>query len=162
MSAMPRWHSISLAVLAAPLASCDAHVQASGTYAFTASEIVRDDCGVLASSPTLGTGILTVNGEVVALTYEPYAIHLRGFFKEVSESFYLDGAAASISSTVGAEQCLFDLVTMHVDGTSASATAFTGTMQIRYDAASAAQCQCDLSVVFRAERTGDAAASASG
>jgi hypothetical protein len=149
---MQRWQLICLAVLAGPLWACDAHVQTSGSYALTATEILRDDCGVLAGSLALGTGMLVVSGEAVTLRYEPYALDLRGFFMEVTESFYLDGTAADVTATVSAGQCLFDLVTMHIEGTTQSATAFDGAMLIRYDAAAAAQCRCELSVHFHAER----------
>jgi hypothetical protein len=151
---MPRWRSIYVAVLAAPLASCGAHVQSSGTYAFDATEILRDDCGMLAGSPALGTGTLVVSGEAVSLAYERYALDLHGFFKEVSESFYLDGTSGDVSASVGGTQCLFDLVTMHIDATTQSASAFDGTMGIRYGAASTAPCRCELSVHFHAERGG--------
>lgn len=147
-----RWRSIGLAVVVVPLAACGVHTQSSGTYAFTATGILRDDCGVLVASSALGTGDLTVSGEVVTLRYDPYGLDLRGFFQEVSESFYLDGTASGVSATVGAVQCVFDLVTMHVEGVSQSATAFDGTMLIRFDSASAAQCRCELSVQFHAER----------
>jgi hypothetical protein len=149
-----RWRPIYLAVLAAPLASCGAHLQSSGTYAFNATEILRDDCGVLAGSLALGTGTLVVSGEAVRLTYEPYALDLHGFFKEVSESFFLDGTSVNVSASVGGTQCLFDLVTMRIEATTQSATTFDGTMGIRYEAASAAACRCALSVHFHAERAG--------
>ena len=153
MEWMPRWRTICLAVLAVPLASCAAHLQTSGTYAFTVTEILRDDCGVLAGSLALGTGNLMVSGEAVSLSYEPYALDLHGFFKEVSESFYLDGTVANVSASVGTTQCLFDLVTMHIDATTQSATAFDGAIQIRYGtAASPIPCRCELSVHYRAER----------
>ena len=149
---MTRWQLICIAVLPAALGAGETHLQASGTYSFTATETLADTCGVLAGSPALGTGMLRVSGEVVTLRYQPYALDLRGFFREASESFYLDGTAADVSAAVGTGQCVFDLVTIHVDGTTQSGTAFDGAMQIRYDSATAAQCRCQLSVHFHAER----------
>lgn len=153
---MPRWHSILVLLAAAPLASCGAHMQKSGTYVFTAQEILRDDCGVLASSTALGTGTLMVRGESVTLEYAPLAMQLQGFFEEASDDFYLDGTAANVTATLRGATCVVDLVSVHLDGSSVSASAFTGAMRTTYDAATPS-CTCELWALFRAE-LGEAAA----
>jgi hypothetical protein len=150
---VPRSRSITAALLAMPLAWCAAHQQEEGRYAFTAEEVLSDECRILESSPELSAGTLRINGQIVAMDYEVFGVQLRGEFEEVSERFYLDGTAPNVTVTVGEEECLVDLAHVHLVAKTESPSAFTGTLRIRYETRSRERCRCELSVQFRAEIT---------
>ena len=153
MSAVPRLHSTIVALFALSLVSCVTHRQRDGRYAFIAEEVARDDCGILGPSPELSGGTLHISGDVVTLDYDLFGIQLRGQFREVSERFFLDGTASDVTATVGNEACHIDLVQVHIDGTTESPEAFSGTLIIRYDVLTHERCRCEMSVRFRAELT---------
>lgn len=129
-----------------------AHDQEEGDYAFTAEEIIRDTCQILDESRSLWDGTLKIDGEIVRLKYQLFDTQLRGQFREVTESFYLDGSAANVTQSVGGDLCLFDLVTIHIDGDTdpANPRAFTGSIRIEYQSRRRDPCNCELSAQFRA------------
>lgn len=143
-----------LFVCAALLLSC-AHVQQEGQYAFAATEIIRDTCGLLPAADALWDGSLQISGELVSMDYELFEIQLRGAFKEVSESFYMDGSAANVLATVRGEQCQLDLATVHLEAETESSTAFTGTLRVEYQARAQERCACEVWATYRAEKTGN-------
>jgi hypothetical protein len=114
--------------------------------------LLQDDCGILGSPPQLPAGALHISGDTVSLDYEMFGIQLRGQFREDGEGFYLDGTAPNVSTMVGSEACNVDLVQVHIDATSESASTFAGSLGIRYDEVTRERCRCETHVQFRAER----------
>lgn len=143
-----RW-GVVLSVLA--VCGCQ-HVVSPGDYAFTADQIVRDDCGLLTSPESLPDGTLYVNGEVARMIDELYDIELRGKFKENSETFYLDGSASTVPGTARGQACTFGLVALHIEG-SPSATdpnVFSGTFRGDFQTRNNFVCTCILEATFTA------------
>lgn len=146
------WRAARWWVLLGAVALGCAHDQEDGDYVLTAEEIIRDTCQILEPSPSLWSGTLKIDGEIVRLKYALFDTELRGQFREVTDSFYLDGSAANVTQTVRGEQCLFDLVTIHIDGNTdpANPRAFTGSIRIDYQSRRRDPCNCELSARFRA------------
>lgn len=141
------------ALLIALVLGC-AHPQEQGAYAITAEEIVRDDCGLLASPEDLWDGELIIDGEVVRMRYDLYGTELRGRYQQVSESFYLDGTASMVSAQVAGAECLFDVVNIHLEGTVVNGDpgAFTGLIRVDHDSRQRDACRCQVNATLRAER----------
>ena len=133
----------------------NAHEQATGTYAFTATEIVQDACGLLADPESLWDGHVFVSGQRVWIEYELLDTRLVGEFQEVSDTFIADGTASNVVTEVGAQSCALDYVSIHLEGTKESDTVFAGAMKVLFRADGTPHCRCDLEVRYRAERIGD-------
>ncbi len=130
-------------------------VQTTGTYAFTASEIVRDNCGLLPDGESLWDGHVFVSGKRVWVEYSLFEMRLVGEYQEVSDTFIADGTAAGVSTEIMGRACLLDYVSVHLEGTTESETAFGGSMKVQYRSEGSQECRCDLEVRYHAERIGD-------
>ncbi len=158
-----RFGSISRHVVAACLLALvlvfggcgNSHEQATGTYAFTATDIVQDGCGLLSNPESLWDGHVFVSGQRVWVEYSLFDTRLLGEYQEISDTFIADGTASGIRTEVGGEACDLDYVSVHLEGTSESETAFSGSMKVHYRADGTPRCHCDLEVRYRAERVGD-------
>lgn len=128
------------------------HVQEEGDYAFVAEEVLRDDCGILTSPEMLWDGTLRVDGEVVRMRYDLFDMELRGNFRDLDESFFLDGTAANVTAPVAGQECLFDLVNVSLRADTADANTFTGTVSVDYVSDREDRCECELWTRFRATR----------
>ena len=131
---------------------CD-HVQAPGQYAFTAEEIIRDDCELLADADALWDGRLHISGEVVWMDYALYDMELRGQYKYNLEAFVMDGSAANVTEVIAGEECRFDFVTVQLEGESQSESTFTGTVRANYQPSPGSLCECSVWARFRATRS---------
>lgn len=141
--------------LAALLSSCGAHVLEDGSYALTATEVFRDECGLVASPEALWDATLRIDGEHVRMKLDLFEIELRGVYREMSEGFYVDGTAANMVTQVRGETCRLDLATVHLDASTEASQVFNGTMRVQYWAHAAEACECEAWLSFRAEKTGN-------
>lgn len=151
------FRSLLLSALSLSLGGCTrAYLQNEGPYDFRAVEVLRDDCGLIASPEELWDGELYISGDVVRMRYGLMEALLVGRFldggSESDDAFSLDGSVtnASVISSNGTE-CIVDQVTLHMEGTTQCATEFKGVLSVRYEPrASQAACACQLWVQYQA------------
>lgn len=136
-----------------------AYIQNVGTYAFKATEVLRDDCGMLSSPDALWGGKLRIAGEVVYMDSELMDMQLVGAFLEggadQDDAFSIDGSASNASVIANGSQCIVDQVTMHLEGTTLCATEFDGVLSVRYEPRiQQSECACELWVRYQAVQNG--------
>jgi hypothetical protein len=130
---------------------CRQHVLTPGSYSLAATQVLRDDCGLVAESPW--SAQLQIPGDNVWLTTTSvFGIQMRGLFKTNVESFYVDGDAANVQAQVLGQPCTLAFVNLHLDGNTVSSTAFSGVFQILYDVQGQVpdRCTCQLWVNYQA------------
>jgi hypothetical protein len=144
---------LSLSLLAALglTLGCNDFVQNQGAYAFQTVEEMHDDCGLLSSVPEeLWDGSLLITGQVVRVDFELLDMQLVGRFLAGGESFAVDGTVANVETKANGQVCLLDQVSVHLEGKTACATQFDGTLRVRYEARRPDSCVCELWVRFSA------------
>ncbi|MBX5482149.1 MAG: hypothetical protein IRZ16_09980 [Myxococcaceae bacterium] len=130
---------------------CRTHPLSDGRYAFTADQIVVDDCGILPDAASLWDGVLIQDGNFVRIQYDLYDSELTGRYREVDESFYVDGSASKVSGTPRGVACTFDLVNIHIDGAlGPDDDVFTGVVRVHTRTLGDDRCECDLQTTFTA------------
>lgn len=127
------------------------HPLNDGDYTFTVTRVIRDDCG-LANDPILGVGTLLTTGHQVGLTLTKPEAQLVGTYRKDVEEMVLDGTIANFQTVVRGQECLLDVVTLHLDTVTVDATDFRGTMSITYDARQPDACVCKFWFDFTAAR----------
>ena len=130
--------------------------QQDGAYALTAVDVLRDECGLLASNEALWDGELRTAGDVLYMRYGLMEdMNLVGFFLGGTggKGFMLDGSVSNALVTArNTQQCLVDQVTVHLEGQTLSPTEFEGVLRVRYEPRpqDVAGCACELWVEYRA------------
>jgi hypothetical protein len=130
--------------------------QQPGSYLFTATEEIVDDCELLADPDSLWDAQLLIAGDTVRMSSALFGqgdsggIELVGFFLGVDDRFTVDGSVANVSTTARGQQCLLDNATVHLDGRTDCPSQFSGTMRVRYESRRDAACNCELWVTYRA------------
>ena len=155
MSHLPRVLSFVVVGVTLVLGACARRAPEQGHYAFTATEVLRDDCGLLPSPAALWDGKIIISGEVVKMRYQIFdEMELDGRFQEVSDAFYVDGSRGGVATNVNGIPCDIDFVKVHIEGQAAedSLSAMTGSVDVQYDSVSDTRCRCRLQTGFRAER----------
>lgn len=142
------------------LAGCGrSHAQLEGHYAFTTDRIIRDECGLASSAEFLSEGQLVVTGNIVRMTVQlagvqvdgrSYPLEVVGYYLDRQERFSADGSGANISTRVGAQECLLDLLTVHLDAAARDSQTFSGTYSVAFDAKRPEACVCSVWVEFTA------------
>jgi hypothetical protein len=132
-----------------------AYIQNEGPYDLKAEEVLRDDCGLLASTEDLWDGELYISGEVVRMRFGLMDTLLVGRFLDGSsadnDAFSLDGSVTNASVTANGTQCIVDQMTVHLEGTTQCATQFDGVLSVRYEPrAPQTACACQLWVRYQA------------
>jgi hypothetical protein len=144
---------LSLTLIVA--SGCAQHSLSEGFYDFTATQTDTDTCSLLPSDPgSLWDGRFIPSGNRVWVVYGQFKTQLVGEFQEVSESFTADGSAPNFQTEVRGVSCQLDLVDLHMDGTADGKTAFSGKLEVTFESGRP-ECQCNLSVHYRAEKVGD-------
>ena len=152
--------SLSLAALAGLALSCDrAYPLDAGCYEMTATEVLRDDCGLLRSPESLWDGTLQLSGQVVRMDYELLDMQLIGSFLWNTDAFAIDGTVANVSVPVDGQQCLLDQATVHMEGEPEEDVfdRFSGVLRVRYEARRPDSCVCELWTRFAAQHVQDSA-----
>jgi hypothetical protein len=130
---------------------CRQHVLNPGTFNLSATQVIRDDCGLAAQSPWVAQ--VQLPGDYVWLTMtNVFGAQMRGLFETNREAFYADGDAANVQTTVAGQPCTLSFVNLHLEGATQSPTTFTGIFQILYDVSGQVpdRCTCQLWVNYQA------------
>jgi len=130
--------------------SCNSFVQNPGHYAIRATEVFRDDCGLLSSPESLWDGSLLITGQVVRMDFELLEMQLVGRFLASGEKFAVDGSVANATAIANGQECLLDQVSVHLEGDTVCATQFNGVLRVRYEARRPDSCVCELWARFDA------------
>lgn len=145
-------------LLLALLAACGrSHLLVEGGYRMAATEVLRDDCGLLAAPEDLPDGELMVTGDLVRVRYALLqGLVLQGRYVEGVERFTVDGTALSTVLPVRGRSCLVDRVAVTLDAdadeeVSPLGTAFDGLVRVRVEAEREPACACELAARMRAE-----------
>ena len=136
------------------------HVQNEGVYAFTSTEIIRDDCGLMAVG-TSWKGTLTLSGDLTRLDTDLLTslqgestsageVLLVGQYLLREESFTADGSAANVSAAANGQQCLVELINVRLEATTDDATTFHGTVRVSYETPNDTRCVCQLWASYQA------------
>lgn len=134
------------------LAGCGrVHTLGDGTYAFTVTNVLRDDCGLNAPG-VVTTAKLTTTGNVVNLRFEKPDTVLIGTYRASVEELVADGTVANLGAVVQGTECLVDVVTLHLDGVTVDANTFRGAMSIVYDTRAKDACNCRFWFDYEARR----------
>ncbi len=160
VAALPLLRSLSLAALAGLALSCGRpYPLDAGCYEMTATEVLRDDCGLLRSPEDLWDGSLQLTGQVVRMDYELLNMQLIGSFLWNTDAFALDGTVANVSVPANGQQCLLDQATVHMDAEPPDGAfdRFDGVVRVRYEARRPDSCVCELWTRFLAQHVQDSA-----
>jgi hypothetical protein len=133
-------------------AGCRIHDLEDGTYTFTVTQVIRDECG-LAGQQLLGPAGLVTNGNEVDLSFSTPDVRLSGIYKDGIQEMVLDGALTNYETLVRGQTCLLDSLTLHTDTVTLDPTDFSGTMSIVYDARTPDSCVCKVWFEYTAART---------
>lgn len=134
--------------------SCNSFVQNPGHYELRATEVFRDDCGLLAAPESLWDGSLLITGQVVRMDFELLEMQLVGRFLASGENFAVDGSVANATAIANGQECLLDQVSVHLEGDTVCATQFSGVLRVRYEARRPDSCVCELRARFDAVQDG--------
>jgi len=129
---------------------CNSFVQNPGHYELRATEVFRDDCGLLSSPESLWDGSLLITGQVVRMDFELLEMQLVGRFLASGENFAVDGSVANATAIANGQECLLDQVSVHIEGDTVCATQFNGVLRVRYEARRPDSCVCELWARFDA------------
>jgi hypothetical protein len=129
---------------------CNSFVQNPGRYELRATEVFRDDCGLLSSPESLWDGSLLITGQVVRMDFELLEMQLVGRFLASGENFAVDGSVANATAIANGQECLLDQVSVHLEGDTVCATQFNGVLRVRYEARRPDSCVCELWARFDA------------
>lgn len=133
--------SFACSLAVASLSCGRVHVLEDGTYAFSVTRVLRDECD-LEHQTVLGPGTLATAGHSVSLSFTTPEARLAGTYRTSVEEMTLDGTIANYATAVHGQACLLDFVTLHLDTSTLDARRFEGTMSIRYDTAQLDACVC--------------------
>ncbi len=133
------------------LSGCRVHTLDDGAYAFLPTEILRDDCA-LDGTGAIGTATLRTEGNLVTLSLAKPELRLVGTYRFSVEEMTLDGTLTNFEAVLRGRDCLLDTVNLHVDTVTTSASTFSGSMSINYEARQPDECVCKYWFKFDATR----------
>jgi hypothetical protein len=131
------------------------HLLQEGRYALTATEVLRDDCGLLASPEALWDVELRLAGDVVQARSELLGLELAGLYQQEVERFVADGSAEQVALAVRGRACVLERLTLSLAAATDVAaepvgSAFSGTVRLRLEHPGVPECACALDAVYRA------------
>jgi hypothetical protein len=159
---------LCLALAAALVGSACPHDLQDGQYSFTREDLdggVVDTCSTMSAGDTVLTGKLLAAGNDLVFTVTPIGAgsttKLYGQFKAgvdgQPDEMLIDGTVVDQPFTLGGASCSVHNGQLALSGTQDTSTSFHGTFTSFYDLyADQPGCpiRCDLSVGYRAVRTG--------
>lgn len=148
VSTLRRLCLVAFALAAPSLAGCLPYSQNEGDYELTPTEVLRDDCNLLAEVQGNFQLGLQISGRVVRADFGVQNMQLLGYFLEDGDAFTADGSVANVSITTRGEECLLDQVRVHLDATTQCVTQFDGQLRLVYASNGVARCNCELWVRF--------------
>lgn len=139
---------------------CRSHVQDEGAYTFSSTETIRDDCGLIGPNFTW-TGNLTISGDHLKLDTNVLGsvqgvsdtgalVELVGQYRLREENFAADGSAGNVTAEANGQQCIVDLINVHLEAASVDPSNFTGTLRISYETRVSNGCTCQAWVSYKA------------
>lgn len=130
-------------VVLASMSACRDHLLDDGPYAFSVTEVLRDDCGLATSgTAVVSGGTLRSEGNLVQFSLTQPELRLVGTYLSSVEQMTLDGSISNYSAVLRGRECLLDTVSFHLDTTTLSDTRFEGAMSISYEARQPDECVC--------------------
>lgn len=144
-----------LVLSALALAGCRDHLLEDGDYAFSVTEVLRDDCG-LAGTEVLGPATLRTEGNLVSLSLTRPELRLVGTYRSGLEELTVDGNLTNVTAVLRGRECLLDTVTLHLDGRALDPGAFAGAVAISWEARQPDECVCKYWFRYEARRAGGA------
>lgn len=130
------------------------HTLKDGHYALVANGVVRDDCQLAAAPGYVSGGRLVTTGDELHFDYDAFGIQLAGSYLDPSigapDKMELDGTAANVDVSIGGNDCLLSLLTLHLDGTTVDGQDFKGTLSVKTDLTRPETCLCQLWVTYDA------------
>lgn len=147
---------LALLLGAAPgLPACGrTHLLEDGPYRMTLAEVLRDDCGLLATPADLWDGDLFTAGHVVRVSYGLAGMELAGVYLAGQERFRADGTAEGVPLTLRGRACVVDqvAVTLAAGAADASGTRLAGEVSVRAFSLNRPECSCELGATLTGER----------
>lgn len=146
------------AVSALVLTGCRVHLLDDGTYDFTTTEVLRDDCGVAGTLTLLDRGTLTTTGNLVKFAFTSDKPDLQGAYKSApwmssdAEQLIMDGVIANYRVNLRGKDCLLDSLSLHMQGQALDATRFEGTASLTFESQTFPECNCKYWYAFTAAR----------
>jgi len=140
-----------LLLLCLVLTGCRVHTLEDGPFAFTVTEVLRDDCGFAGAAPVTG-GALMTEGHQVGFTLDAPKLRLEGTYLYGVEELMLDGSLLNTGATLNGRACQVDSTMFHLEGTTQSPSSFTGTMSVEYATRQNDACSCRIWFKFNAAR----------
>jgi hypothetical protein len=163
VSSSGRW--LLMAVLGCALGCGRVRLLEDGTYALTAEETVRDECGILSVAGALWTADFDSAGNLVWIEYRLFpgesdpqlGVILSGAYLSGTERFTADGTAFEVSAPANGQACSLDRVSLHLDADASIAPdQFTGDLTVRFEAEAPDRCVCETRVRLRGVKVPDA------
>lgn len=148
----------AFALLAAGLSGCRSHLLEDGPYAFTTTEVLRDDCGAAGTVTLLARGSLTTTGNLVKFAFLSDEPDLQGAYRYVPflsgepEQLILDGVISNYRLPLRGQDCLLDTITMHLEAQTVDAARFEGTASLAFQSLGFPDCNCKFWYRFSAAR----------
>lgn len=145
-------------VSTAALTGCRVHLLDDGTYDFTTTDVLRDDCGAAGSFTMLDRGTLTTTGNLVKFAFTGTKPDLQGAYQSApwmssdAEALVMDGSINNTHVTLRGQDCLLDTLTMHVEAQATDATHLTGTTSVTFESKAFPECNCKYWYGFTAAR----------
>jgi hypothetical protein len=144
--------AVLLTVVLGLSSACRVHPLNDGDYAFTVGRVIRDDCNLAAQPNLIGKGTLATQGNQVNLSLTSPTAELVGTYRSNVEQMVLDGTIANFQTVVRSQECLVDVVSLHLDTETVDATHFKGAMSVEYDARTPDTCVCKFWFDFTAAK----------
>ncbi len=138
------------------LAGCGRiHTLKDGHYVISSTAVVRDDCNLASAPGYVSGGRLVTTGDELHFDYDDFGIQLAGSYLDpvigAPDKMSLDGTAANVDVNINSNDCLLDLLTLHLDGTTVDASHFKGTLSVKTDIRRPQECLCQLWVQYDAQ-----------
>jgi hypothetical protein len=146
------------AALAVLTTGCRFREQTEGRYAFTAVNVLKDECVLVPGTNALFGADFIQTGNVVRLEYDWFSMILAGAYFDralgdsAPERFFADGTAQNVQATKGAQLCEVDAAVAHLEAETDSPTTFHGTLRLSYEDVDTPACNCETWVNYQAVR----------
>lgn len=129
------------------------HPLEEGLYRFTLDPgvgVTDDGCALISGGTLDWTGSLTVSGDFLRLGYDPLEVTMVGSYGEVSDDFQVAGTRGPIELSLPSGRCDVEIAQVLMDGSTDSANAFHGALQVRYEKRNSDACSCKSRFSYRA------------
>jgi hypothetical protein len=134
------------------LVGCRLHTLQDGTYQFSATEVLRDDCQLASQPEVLARGTLLTAGHIVRLSYQYLNAEFAGTYRYGLEQMTLDASVVNTRARLRDQACLIDEMTGTLDSVTESPSRFSGTLSLTFRTTTLDACNCRFLIRFDAVR----------